>query len=274
MELNNGSMESQSKSIFSESWNLSDSVDEEELNVNQVSILAIVAFIIGLLSFVVCLGMKLLFIPILGIPVSCLALYSIHVSGKTRSGRWLALSGLGLSLLFLISALVFNYLYVRQLYYDADQMARLWIQAAKDGNFEELYQLERPYWQRSVDFNRGTFWITRMDDEVAHLYAHRLLANPVILTLNTLKDKAKVTFYRNDRFAMVKSKASFANIYAITCPTAEGNKTFFIRIRVAQELDEDNDNSRMRGWSVKVGPTEPMKIDENGIPIPLDDDVK
>ncbi|MBR5626354.1 MAG: hypothetical protein IKW74_01875, partial [Thermoguttaceae bacterium] len=189
-------------------------------------------------------------------------------------GRWLALSGLGLSLLFLISALVFNYLYVRQLYYDADQMARLWIQAAKDGNFEELYQLERHYWQRSVDFNRGTFWITRMDDEVAHLYAHRLLANPVILTLNTLKDKAKVTFYRNDRFAMVKSKASFANIYAITCPTAEGNKTFFIRIRVAQELDEDNDNSRMRGWSVKVGPTEPMKIDENGIPIPLDDDVK
>ncbi|MBR5627553.1 MAG: hypothetical protein IKW74_08055, partial [Thermoguttaceae bacterium] len=74
MELNNGSMESQSKSIFSESWNLSDSVDEEELNVNQVSILAIVAFIIGLLSFVVCLGIKLLFIPILGIPVSCLAL--------------------------------------------------------------------------------------------------------------------------------------------------------------------------------------------------------
>lgn len=270
-------LEKTSSSLF-DAWsvdasaaNVSNAADE--LVSKRASALAIVSALLGAFSFLSLLNLGFLFFSAFGGLAAIFALAAIAKSGGELVGRSWALGGLALALAGAISSPLCVATYRADFDAQADEFCQIWFDAAKKGDVLTLRQLTRSHWDRPpiVDENDAIkYWATSTQDEDGHRELHSFLANPTILTLAALGDRAKPTFYATES-QTINSKVELATrVYAVTvAPEKEGEpkQTFFLKLTVERRLRKTARGEKSIGWNVHPGDWRPVELDENGRPI-------
>ena len=119
--------------------------DVDELGqYRSLSTLAVMAFLLGLVSMLTFITPSLVVIPLTAMAVAALALTRIHSSAGALTGGWLARTGLVLAIVFAVAA--FSRVSLRdhlsiQL---AEAAARQWLSAVSTGQTEEALKMMTP----------------------------------------------------------------------------------------------------------------------------------
>jgi hypothetical protein len=205
----------------------------DELVSKRASVLAIIAATLGALSFLSLLNLGFLVFSAFGGLTAIFALAAIARSGGELIGRSSALAGLALALAGALSGPLCAATYRVDFERQAAEFCDIWFETAKSGDFLALRQLTRSHWDRPaiLDENDAVkYWATSTHDEDAHRELHSFLANPTLLTLAALGERAQATFYATET-QTINSKVEVATrIYAVTvAPEKEGEakQTFF-----------------------------------------------
>lgn len=245
----------------------------DELVSKRASVLAIISAAFGALSFLSLLNLGFLVFSAFGALTAIFALAAIAKSGGELVGRSWALGGLALALAGAISGPLCVETYRVDFEAQADEFCRIWFDAAKKGDVLTLRQLTRSHWDRPAILDEKDavkYWATSTHDEDAHRELHSFLANPTLLTLAALGERAKPTFYATET-QTINSKAEVATrVYAVTvAPEKEGEakETFFLRLTVERRLRKTARGEKSVGWNVHTGDWRPLELDENGRPV-------
>ena len=245
----------------------------DELVSKRASVWAIVSAFWGALSFLSLLNLGFLFFAAFGVLSAIFALAAIAKSGGELVGRSWAFGGLALALAGAISGPLCAATYRVDFEAQADEFCKIWFDAAKKGDVLTLRQLTRSHWDRPAIIDESDavkYWATSTHDEDAHRELHSFLANPTLLTLAALGDRAQATFYATET-QTINAKAEVATrIYAVTvAPEKEGEakETFFIRLTVERRLRKTARGEKSVGWNIHSGDWRPLELDENGRPV-------
>ena len=245
----------------------------DELVSKRASVLAILSAASGAISLLTLLNLGFLIFSAFGVLSAIFALAAIAKSGGELIGRSWALGGLALALAGAISGPLCAATYRADFEAQADEFCKIWFETAKSGDFLALRQLSRSHWERSPILDESDavkYWAASTHDEDAHRELHSYLANPTLLTLAALGDRAQATFYATET-QTIDSKAEVATrIYAVTvAPEKEGGakETFFLRLTVERRLRKTARGEKSVGWSVHSGDWRPLELDENGRPL-------
>ncbi len=120
----------------------SNSYDADEWGqYRSLSVLAVVAFVLGLCSIVMFVGPLLVVVPLAAVATALLALKGIAASGGGLSGARLAWWGLALAIVFGVAS--FSRVKVRDILMQrqADRVGRQWLSMAAEGRAEDMLQL-------------------------------------------------------------------------------------------------------------------------------------
>ena len=245
----------------------------DELVSKRASVLAIISAALGAFSFLSLLNFGFLVFSAFGVLSAIFALAAIAKSGGELVGRSWALGGLAAALAGAISGPLCAETYRVDFEAQADEFCRIWFDAAKKGDVLTLRQLTRSHWDRPAILDEKDavkYWATSTHDEDAHRELHSFLANPTLLTLAALGERAKPTFYATET-QTINSKAEVATrVYAVTvAPEKEGEakETFFLRLTVERRLRKTARGEKSVGWNVHTGDWRPLELDENGRPV-------
>jgi hypothetical protein len=114
---------------------------EQTTEYRSLSVLALVSLVLGLLS-PLCFGAVLLMaIPLVGIAVSVLALRQIAASGGTLAGKWAAVTGLVLCVVFAVAPVTRVYVLRSIRTHQADEFAHNWINMMLAGKTDRAFRL-------------------------------------------------------------------------------------------------------------------------------------
>jgi hypothetical protein len=245
----------------------------DELVSKRASVLAILSATLGALSLLSLLNLGFLVFSAFGVLSAVFALAAIAKSGGELTGRSWALGGLALALIGAISGPLCAATYRADFEAQADEFCKIWFDTAKSGDFLTLRQLTRSHWERSAILDENDaikYWASSTHDDDAHRELHSFLANPTLLTLAALGDRAQTTFYATET-QTINSKVEVATrIYAVTVApekAGEAKKTFFLRLTVERRLRKTARGEKSVGWNVHPGDWRPLEIDENGRPV-------
>jgi hypothetical protein len=115
-----------------------------------ISPLAIGALVLGVLSALSLTTLLALFVPVVAVLVALVALRQIGKSNGAIVGRWAALTGLALALVFASTAigrLVSREFILRA---QARQFADQWLQIVREGKLQQAHQLQLPPGERQL----------------------------------------------------------------------------------------------------------------------------
>lgn len=252
-------------SLFNKNWNFADETVAEEAPVTNVSIVAILACVGGVLSFSLFFSPYFLFVPVLTLFLAIVALLTIHRSQGILVGRALALVGLWLLLIPVVAVPVKDALYYKQFEIGAKSFCRLWLKTALAGDPMQVKQLSHvPHFQKNRETDPVKYWSKFLGDEMAHEEMHRFLKNDLLLTLAALGDRATYSYHKTVGTKTGRDEEEALLIYAITYPNKQGEKeTFFVQINCTRTLDEDKKIAVWKGGGNAKGS---LKLEENGEP--------
>ena len=153
-------------------FSLSEGFEAEQVPYRSVSKLAVAALVLGFLSLLALIDPLLWTVPVVAIVLCWLALRSIARSDFVLTGRWCALCGLGLAMMFGVAAPAKWIIYRQMIRQEARQFADEWWQHIKQDAPERAFQLtERPTMRQPRD---ETLW------EDAEIFdPNRALVGPV-----------------------------------------------------------------------------------------------
>ena len=146
-------------SIFSTSWNATSAPETENAHYSQISVLALIAFFFGLVSFFVFFTLWLSFLGILGTLFGILAVTHIRRSEGILTGLALAYLALVLSVMSLVAVSVMWPVYHYSVRQESDKFFRIWFAALAEklvdndehpikGNIPLARGLSSVYWER------------------------------------------------------------------------------------------------------------------------------
>ena len=270
-------LEKTSSSLF-DAWsadasaaNVSNAADE--LVSKRASALAIVSAALGALSLLSLLNLGFLLFSALGALAAIFALAAIAKSGGELVGRSCALFGLAAALVGALAGPLCVATYRADFEAQADEFCNIWFETAKSGDFLALRQLSRPHWERAPivdDWDAVKYWAASTHDDDAHRELHSFLANPTLLTLAALGDRAQATFSATETQTLDSKVEVTTRIYAVTvAPEKEGGakETFFLRLTVERRWRKTARGEKSVGWNVHTGDWRPVEIDESGRPV-------
>ena len=179
--------------------------DDDTIQYRALSGTAVAALLLGIASSVALASPLLWVVPVLGCAAAILALRSISRNPAQLTGRWLAIAGLSLSVLFGTAAparlLSRNMLLENR----AKEFAARWFEFLAAGDVHRAHQLRRPAPSRLP-----------MDERLEGLYSKELLddldesilSRPAVKRLLALGDAADVT-HVSTKVTPVDSNQSF-----------------------------------------------------------------
>ncbi len=271
-------LEKTSQSLFDSTWNeikpSGGTQNVDELASKHISALAVISTAIALLSILAFVYVGFVAASALAVLVAVWAFIVIARSGGEITGRKFACIGLALGLCSLIGAPVSSTAYRMDFERQADEFCKVWFQLAKDGKIADLRQLTSPYW------NRATF-VTHKDevdlfvrqmqgDEEPHYNVHSFLANPTLLTLNALGERAHISFYKTKATIINQNLESTGRIYAVTVEPSNPNdvkQTFFITLYCDRRYNKTEEGEKLVGWIVHDADVNPMELGADGRPV-------
>jgi hypothetical protein len=197
---------------------------------------AIVGCVVGVLSFLALLHPVLWFVPLIGIGVNAYAFMQLASSDR-MIGRRAAQWGIFLSLLFGAAAplrtLTYQWLERR----DAQQTAREWFEAVREGNLYKAHQLGlMPGERRPLDDQ-----LPKVYEQSADLQAglDSYSKTPVVATLRALGPQAMVRHYQTESVQSDGRQDLVEDVYAVTYDERGQKKTFFIKMSLWRSLRAD-----------------------------------
>lgn len=266
-----------SGSLFDSSWTAEaySQVGADEQAVKRLSIWAIVAVVIGVLSLLAFMHIAFSIFSIIAGLFAVLAFIAVGKSGGEISGRSFACIALALSLITFIGGSLRRDVYRMEFERQAAEFCDVWFEAAKKGDVCQLRQMTNPHWNRATVLtpqDEVNYFVRDMaGDEEPHHGAHSFLANPTLLTLHALGDRARHSYYATTATLLTANTESTERVYAVTRepdPNDPESKkqTFFIRLVCNRVSAETEEGEKLVGWSTIVSDLAPMKLDEDGRP--------
>ena len=116
-----------------------------------VSLLAVLAFLLGLASIAAYLSPFAWFLPFVAVVVGLVALRRIRLRSDVLVGAKLATAGIVLSLLFLSSAIANHFMVRSLLEREAKDYVQQWFQMLHDGDLNRAYQAALPLYKRQPE---------------------------------------------------------------------------------------------------------------------------
>ena len=274
----NAPLQQTSASLFDSSIlgdrNATQNVDD--VVAKRISALAVVAIVVAVVSLLAFVQVFFTVISALAVLLSLGALYSIEKSGGELLGRKLACVALCLSLITAVGGPTRRVVYRVEFERQAGEFCEAWFDAAKKGDVCQIRQMNQPYWQRAtivthqdeIDF----FVRQKQGDEEPHSRMHSFLANPTLLTLHALGDRAHHSFYCTTTTWLTNSTESTERIYAVTVDPAPNEKnlekqTFFFRLVCNRVYSRTEEGAKLVGWSTIDSDLSPVELDKSGRPI-------
>ena len=243
-----------SGSLFASHWN--DTNRPEEVGYRQLSLWAIVAFVVGLLSFSAFLTIWLLPVGLFGIIAALIALSAIRRSDGLLVGTWFAQIGLSLSIITTIAVAAFWPYYQYRIRCEADAFCRIWLDAVRRHDMPVVLMGTVPFWDRTPDPHDSEAWWTAMpNNRHLHNEMQKLVRNPLLRTIMAFGESAEITYYATDRIITEPDYDIAIMIYAVTVPAASGGKeTFFVRLMSKRRIYYKD--RRSVGWNLESIPVE------------------
>jgi hypothetical protein len=211
------------------SIHLSDPQDQEVLDYQAVSVLAVLGLIVGLLAVSALLTPVLWSVALAGIVLNGLALWRIAKEAPALIGRKPALVGLLLSVFFAGAAVGDWFTYRWLLRREATQFAALWFDFLRSDQPHKAHQLSRhPNTRRPLD---EKLWKEYFEGSDQREELENYVARPEVRTLLALGPKAQVRYYDSPAQWQEGNRDAIDLVYAVTIPDAgQKKKSFFLNL--------------------------------------------
>jgi len=222
------------------------SLDAEVAQYRPFCGLAVVAAAIGVLSALALLAPLFWFLPVLGVVLSAAALHRIAAADPVPVGRTAALAGLGLSLLFAVSAPTDFYYYRWHLRDEASRFGLLWLDLLTTGQPEKACQVMQPAELRQPLDDK--LWAHYPSGSEEREMLEGFVARRAVHALLLLRDRATVRYFDTDKQWTRSERDYIAQSFAVTYVSPEGEKeTFFVRLTMERSR---GDRTRRGFWRV------------------------
>lgn len=252
-------------SLFSKKWQMADEFSTEDEPLKAISIPAILAFLGGLLSFLLFMSTYFFFVPILALMLAIIALIRIRVSSGNQIGEGLALAAIGLLVIPSIAVPIKDAIYKDRFVRDAQRFAAIWFETMASGNIFRVKQLNHVPHCVDSTMSEVNYWRQFLGDEMTHEELHTFLADPLLLTLEALGHKAKATYYKTEAVRLGSESEEILMTYAITYPNqANQPETFFVQINANRSPDAKRKIGLWKGGDRIKGP---LKVNAAGLPV-------
>jgi hypothetical protein len=221
----------------------------------RVSVLAILALLLGLASSGALLGEVLLALPVVGLGVGLLAIAKINASDKHFSGRLLAQWGIFFSVLFGVAAVARPLLFQEIVDRQAQSFARDWLELLVAGNVKQALKV--------VDMSAKSPMVPRntrgkpaanddIDIEAKILEVFR--QDPIVGQLQTAGKQARVRYEQTVSKPISTGRQTWVTqIFSITGKQSDGENptdqqnSFHVRLHLQKTRTTGN---RVAFWSV------------------------
>lgn len=234
--------------------------DEPVLEVASVSQLAVVGFILSLLSALAPIHPVLWALPVVAIVVDLWALARINHYWPELAGRPLAWAGLSLAIVFGVAGPA--HVFGRQWLFDleAQRFAAAFFDYLRDDQPQLAHQLTlEPEVRQPFD---GQLWAKYRASSPRLEALEEFTAAPVIRALLALGPRATVRYYGDERYQRSQNQEVAYRLYSVTYLDDDGRRrSFFVRLILIRRLDEEG----VYSWYARVdGPIEPVD-DSKGV---------
>ncbi len=242
----------------------------------RLSPLAVASVVVGVLSPLAFVNVACVAFSAVAALFAIAAFVGIDRSGGEITGRKLASLGLALAVITAVGAPVRRAVYRMEFERQAADFCEVWFDAAKNGDACQIRQMSNPYWKRATIMSHQDevdyFYRDMGNDEEPHYMTHNFLANPTLLTLYALGDRARHSFYATTGTLLTGNTESASRVYAVTCepdPSDPNSKkqTFFIRLVCSRVHAETEEGEKLVGWTMETADYGAMKLDEKGLPV-------
>jgi hypothetical protein len=211
---------------------ITDSRDAELAEYRPLAGQAVLALIFGLLAPLAMIDVMLWAIPALGVILGWWALRRIKKNAPGMTGRKMALTGLALSLMFLVAAPGDWLAYRSMIRDEAQQFSALWFKYLNQEEPQKAHQLTMtPQARQTLD---DRLWAYYRNNPKAHQDLENYAKLPLVRTLLALGPKAQVRFYQTAGQVRDNDNDQVEQLYAVTYEEDNERKTFFVLVRMAR----------------------------------------
>jgi hypothetical protein len=196
----------------------------------RVSLAAVGALALGVLSPLAFAGPTLWFVPAAGLLAAASALRATRQGDAMLTGRSIAHVGLLLSVCFGVAAPVSTLGAGWLLRRSAAPFAKTFFQELAEGRPQNALQLQNTAAHRRAPDD--TLWDFHRRDEAAQRELKKFVAEPVVKTLLLLGRRAEARLYDSDAPVRFDHRESLSQIYAVTFDLDGRKTTFFVKLRL------------------------------------------
>jgi hypothetical protein len=228
---------------------------DPELEYRSVEPLAVIGLLLGLVSALAFIGPLLWLLPPLGIAANLLAMRRIR-HDSSRSGRSIALAGLGLSVVFAIAPAAQTASAFWILRQQPRDVADAYLEFLRTDHPEKALMLRTLPEMRELDET----WAYFQENADARQDLERFVRMPIVRTMLALGDKAAIRFFSFNGVAINGSTAQVNYWYTVTFMDNGKKKTFLVGLVMERK---PNPRADVSPWRVKdfYGPVDPNKLD-------------
>ncbi|MDR0869248.1 MAG: hypothetical protein LBN39_00500 [Planctomycetaceae bacterium] len=237
-------------SLFSATWN---DASESDASYTRFSILALLAALSGVASFLVFMTPWFFFLGVTGVLLSFGAVFAIVRSDGTLTGIRTAQFGLCASLISLFGVAVLWPVYQYGVQREADWFFRIWFEELGKDNLPLAKGLTSMYWERPATQDPEKWWKDQYENKFAHKSIHTYTDNKLVRIIAALGEKAEVSYYKTLSVTTTDEKDIVANVYAVSYPNKEGKtETFFVKMTGRRAFPSGD--VRSAGWALDGEP--------------------
>jgi hypothetical protein len=212
---------------------ITDAKDEELAAYRALAGQSVLGLIFGLLAPTVLIDpLPWALFPAAGLVLSFWALRRIK-KDDSLTGRKMALTGLLLSLVFVVAAPADWWEYRRIVRAEARQFSTLWFRLLRDDEPQKAYQLTLGLQSRHPLDDR--LWAFYRSDAKLREQLEDYVKSPLVRTLLALGPKAEVRFYETSGQTHENVEDMVEQLYAVTYEEEGEKKSFFVVVRMVRQ---------------------------------------
>jgi len=188
----------------------------------RVSVLAILALLLGLASSGALIGKVLLALPVIGLGVGLLAISKINASDSHFSGRRMARWGIFFSVLFGVAAVVHPLLFQMIVDRQGQSFARSWLELLVAGNVEQALEVVDKSAKSPMDL-RNTRGKPAAGTDIEAEYLKGFRQDPIIGQLLAAGNQAQVRYLQTVSKPMSTDRQTWVTqIFSVTDRHSDG----------------------------------------------------
>lgn len=231
---------------------LSSAEAESVVHYRVLNRLAVASLLLGILSVAAFANKLMWCVPIVGVALAIIALWTISRNQSAMIGRGAALAGLSLSLVFLASATTNHLVRQRTLFRQAKPHASKWIEMVQEGRLREAHQLHLSQFDRQkLGTNLHNYYeASREADEEMEGFFNQLPISKIV----ELGQQGQLRFEADEE---IGREDLVVQRYAIDYQVDDQPQTLPFLISIAREYNSEHGEAR---WRV-VDVTDPDSAD-------------